>query len=58
MSINFTSTNVWNHKEIVIKDVFAFIVATNIANYYDLQTLMNIDKGMIDLNGQKQFQQN
>lgn len=30
----------------------------NWGNVIDLQTLMNIDKGMIDLNGQKQFQQN
>lgn len=37
-SIDFTNTNVWNHKEIIINDVLAFIVATDILNNHDLQT--------------------
>lgn len=37
-SIDFTNTNVWNHKEIIINDVLAFTVANDILNDYDLET--------------------
>lgn len=39
MFINFIRTKVWNYKEIIINDVFVFIVITNIINYHDLQTI-------------------
>lgn len=58
-STNYTySKKMCDCNEIVVNIVFSFKVANEITNDFELKLSMDVDKGMISLNENKQFKEN